>query len=111
MTATQKTRAMVRHCTTLTAPTHSARCSPRSCVQTFFFFSSRRRHTRFDCDWSSDVCSSDLNHRLSYSRHQLVRPFAGHSVGHDGVTQFVAERIDNRVQINQQLTADRAVKE
>src|SRR2546427_8952126 len=26
----------------------------------FFFFSSRRRHTRFDSDWSSDVCSSDL---------------------------------------------------
>src|SRR5256886_3491460 len=26
----------------------------------FFFFSSRRRHTRFDCNWSSDVCSSDL---------------------------------------------------
>src|SRR5256886_10293703 len=26
----------------------------------FVFFSSRRRHTRFDCDWSSDVCSSDL---------------------------------------------------
>src|SRR2546430_7608101 len=24
----------------------------------YFFFSSRRRHTRFDCDWSSDVCSS-----------------------------------------------------
>src|SRR5256886_9988612 len=32
-----------------------------------FFFSSRRRHTRFDCDWSSDVCSSDL------SGHWLVR--------------------------------------
>src|SRR5260370_9974897 len=32
-----------------------------------FFFSSRRRHTRFKCDWSSDVCSSDLEkcHRLS----------------------------------------------
>src|SRR3989475_9443770 len=28
-----------------------------------FFFSSRRRHTRFDCDWSSDVCSSDLSER------------------------------------------------
>src|SRR2546430_8397180 len=27
-----------------------------------FFVSSRRRHTRFDCDWSSDVCSSDLFH-------------------------------------------------
>src|SRR2546430_14491570 len=26
-----------------------------------FFFASRRRHTRFDCDWSSDVCSSDLD--------------------------------------------------
>src|SRR2546430_12895457 len=26
----------------------------------YFFFSSRRRHTRFDCAWSSDVCSSDL---------------------------------------------------
>src|SRR2546430_4314587 len=31
----------------------------------FFFFSSRRRHTRFDCDWSSDVCSSDLWNSLA----------------------------------------------
>src|SRR5260370_32181721 len=37
---------MMRICTTYT--------------YTFFFFSSRRRHTRFKCDWSSDVCSSDL---------------------------------------------------
>src|SRR5476649_768441 len=29
----------------------------------FFFFSSRRRHTRSLCDWSSDVCSSDLTLR------------------------------------------------
>src|SRR5438132_13696902 len=29
----------------------------------FFFFSSRRRHTRSLCDWSSDVCSSDLRKR------------------------------------------------
>src|SRR5256886_4260013 len=29
-------------------------------IRLWFFFSSRRRHTRFDCDWSSDVCSSDL---------------------------------------------------
>src|SRR5437870_13602344 len=29
----------------------------------FFFFSSRRRHTRWPRDWSSDVCSSDLNVR------------------------------------------------
>src|SRR5882762_3063301 len=31
----------------------------------FFFFSSRRRHTRFKCDWSSDVCSSDLGMKVS----------------------------------------------
>src|SRR5689334_24517991 len=30
------------------------------CLFVFFFFSSRRRHTRWNCDWSSDVCSSDL---------------------------------------------------
>src|SRR6266571_6073669 len=29
-----------------------------------FFFSSRRRHTRLTCDWSSDVCSSDLDRGL-----------------------------------------------
>src|SRR5438309_7431757 len=28
-----------------------------------FFFSSRRRHTCWNCDWSSDVCSSDLDDR------------------------------------------------
>src|SRR6266478_2027029 len=44
-----------------------------------FFFSSRRRHTRFDCDWSSDVCSSDLAEVLltqlecHVSPRQLVR--------------------------------------
>src|SRR2546426_4898545 len=30
----------------------------------FFFFSSRRRHTRLQGDWSSDVCSSDLRGRV-----------------------------------------------
>src|SRR5688572_31817077 len=37
----------------------------------FFFFSSRRRHTRFDCDWSSDVCSSDLA-GLIYALYQTT---------------------------------------
>src|SRR5256886_12117897 len=38
-----------------------ARSGVRICSRAFIvFFSSRRRHTRFDCDWSSDVCSSDL---------------------------------------------------
>src|SRR5256886_5401322 len=39
----------------------------------FFFFSSRRRHTRFDCDWSSDVCSSDLlRQRIHHASRGLV---------------------------------------
>src|SRR5256885_8403314 len=33
-------------------------------IYLFFFFSSRRRHTRLQGDWSSDVCSSDLNFLL-----------------------------------------------
>src|SRR5438034_4708482 len=40
-----------------------------------FFFSSRRRHTRSLCDWSSDVCSSDLN-----------------SIGLDGMNQLILFR-------------------
>src|SRR2546427_1727768 len=40
----------------------------------FFFFSSRRRHTRFDCDWSSDVCSSDLLVRLERGFREEGRP-------------------------------------
>src|SRR5690606_40734528 len=31
-------------------------------LKIFFFFSSRRRHTSFSRDWSSDVCSSDLTY-------------------------------------------------
>src|SRR5207237_2652514 len=40
----------------------------------FFLFSSRRRHTRFKCDWSSDVCSSDLwsRRRHGLNRFQIV---------------------------------------
>src|SRR5256886_890881 len=38
----------------------------------FFFFSSRRRHTRFDCDWSSDVCSSDLERLDPEEVHALI---------------------------------------
>src|SRR2546430_5349315 len=37
-----------------------------------FFFSSRRRHTRFDCDWSSDVCSSDLDFSAADQSRSLL---------------------------------------
>src|SRR5690606_40384586 len=39
-----------------------------------FFFSSRRRHTRFSRDWSSDVCSSDLLLQGRRGVHQHVIP-------------------------------------
>src|SRR5438309_7183928 len=65
-------------------------------VRFLFFFSSRRRHTRWNCDWSSDVCSSDLllrDHRnssycgsrtkVSESGPQGVPP------GHGGCTHHI----------------------
>src|SRR6266571_4762306 len=42
----------------------------------FFFFSSRRRHTRLTCDWSSDVCSSDLE-SCSGTRQRSESPVSG----------------------------------
>src|SRR5689334_23520744 len=39
----------------------------------FFFFSSRRRHTRWNCDWSSDVCSSDLGEHRAADQRGAVR--------------------------------------
>src|SRR5882724_13195952 len=45
----------------------------------FFFFSSRRRHTRCLSDWSSDVCSSDLaNERDRYNWSERSQ-FLGHA--------------------------------
>src|SRR5207237_6369259 len=47
-------------------------------IRFIFFFSSRRRHTRFKCDWSSDVCSSDLSRKstadivIKYNQVQLM---------------------------------------
>src|SRR5260370_12236646 len=52
-----------------------------------FFFSSRRRHTRFKCDWSSDVCSSDLPacslHSPSYWEPCRRETMKQQSVEHD----------------------------
>src|SRR5690606_37392268 len=44
-----------------------------TCVQLVFFFSSRRRHTRFSRDWSSDVCSSDLRASAQHEIAMLER--------------------------------------
>src|SRR5690606_40438268 len=43
-----------------------------------FFFSSRRRHTRFSRDWSSDVCSSDLDN-FDFSQNSASLPLTIYS--------------------------------
>src|SRR5690625_5400333 len=45
---------------------------------TIFFFSSRRRHTRWPRDWSSDVCSSDLSQSV---KNSAVAVKSHHNVG------------------------------
>src|SRR5438132_4069194 len=60
-----------------------------------FFFSSRRRHTRSLCDWSSDVCSSDLErtHELETRSHELAQS-VGELRALGEVTQAVNSTLD-----------------
>src|SRR5439155_15182444 len=44
-----------------------------------FFFSSRRGHTGWPRDWSSDVCSSDLRSCVDQRLAELVRALLGHA--------------------------------
>src|SRR5260221_4195055 len=61
----------------------------------FFFFSSRRRHTRSLCDWSSDVCSSDLSSRMSRPVRLLLfflgAAVFGYLVARIGVGQLASD--------------------
>src|SRR5437879_13582735 len=56
----------------------------RPLQRVLFFFSSRRRHTRYIGDWSSDVCSSDLGQRFCVSKtmltHSCLRSTAGAAI-------------------------------
>src|SRR5206468_7479323 len=68
-----------------------------------FFFSSRRRHTRSDRDWSSDVCSSDLQllfreHSLSAAGVVVASYGHGHGIGVDrDVTERAGEGLLRRI--------------
>src|SRR5690625_3461412 len=46
-----------------------------------FFFSSRRRHTRWPRDWSSDVCSSDLGINMRHNQGDLIHMSSKHDPG------------------------------
>src|SRR5437870_13695047 len=86
-------------------------------MNVFFFFSSRRRHTRWPRDWSSDVCSSDLDERrdgedarvkvelqdledLDGQRHVVRR-------GEEDRDRHVAERDDEGVEIGRASCRER----
>src|SRR2546430_6663364 len=69
---------------------------PTSGQSCFFFFSSRRRHTRFDCDWSSDVCSSDLGcgkfmERFGEEARELVNSPVGVALNLRGINTQIVE--------------------
>src|SRR5689334_16629646 len=53
------------------AASRRGRRARRAVARARVFFSGRRRHTRWNCDWSSDVCSSDLIFGLRYTVRQL----------------------------------------
>src|SRR2546427_4720407 len=78
----------------------------------FFFFSSRRRHTRFDCDWSSDVCSSDLNLVVmrTLSKLGLAGIRLGYAVGRpEWIREFNKVRPPYNVNALTLLVAERAL--
>src|SRR5256885_8450888 len=63
-------------------------------VDYVFFFSSRRRHTRLQGDWSSDVCSSDLFRELQRprpgapSRGELIPRYLSAPAAHQSAQEF-----------------------
>src|SRR5690242_12193469 len=61
----------------------------------FFFFSSRRRHTRLTCDWSSDVCSSDLGELSLDLQPKLLRVLEQREIRRVGGNRTI--KVDIRV--------------
>src|SRR6266702_3381124 len=60
----------------------------------FFFFSSRRRHTRWPRDWSSDVCSSDLRRDVRVVERGGVADLTQKPVGGDGDRELGMQHLD-----------------
>src|SRR6201986_3008842 len=77
-----------------------------------FFVSSRRRHTRFKCDWSSDVCSSDLlltddgdlANRLTHPRYEVPKTYIAR-VERGPVSERALRQLREGVQLDDGMTA------
>src|SRR5437588_4730747 len=80
----------------------------RASARTFFFFSSRRRHTRSLCDWSSDVCSSDLMTDEEGGVVQRIANLVGStpSASHMGATMTPAQIEQLAFGLAQRMRAD-----
>src|SRR5215217_8328374 len=72
------------------------------CNSFFFFFSSRRRHTRYWRDWSSDVCSSDLEPVLHLIA-EGVDLFVGSELRHPGI------KVDAQIRVGDVIRRDQAL--
>src|SRR5690606_39831805 len=70
-----------------------------------FFFSSRRRHTIFSRDWSSDVCSSDLDQKVALAAAIAAndRQAARHRLEENETESLVIARRDVEVRDREQL--------
>src|SRR5690606_39673873 len=73
-----------------------------SSIYVTFFFSSRRRHTRFSRDWSSDVCSSDLELSVNNWGDAVIQAIE------EGVKRFEALNPGIKVEVRRRGTWDRS---
>src|SRR5690606_35016377 len=71
-----------------------------SSIYVTFFFSSRRRHTRFSRDWSSDVCSSDLELSINNWGDAVIQAIE------EGVKRFEALNPGIKVEVRRRGTWD-----
>src|SRR5439155_17192969 len=75
-----------------------------------FFFSSRRRHTRWPRDWSSDVCSSDLEREMDAARDPINK-FGKFLMREGLLTQSELQKLRDEVDAEINDAADRARSE
>src|SRR5579862_3172881 len=77
-------------------------CKLESAFLGVFFFSSRRRHTSWNCDWSSDVCSSDLlGDHIEELRRHMIKALFGFAIAMIGgfiVSPYVLDWIKEPVE-------------